>query len=115
MSYFCLLYASAPFFSSNRAPCLPLSAVMFLHPVCADLAGKLAMFRRQGLWLMDDGKSSGGKEGRCPKSSGASQVEACRPLQWRKPATEAPLYSCPGFSSGMTLAQQLAVFVPANR
>ncbi|KAL4854738.1 hypothetical protein ACK3TF_004658 [Chlorella vulgaris] len=99
---FCGLNAGAEFPPID--PCD--AAVMLLHPVCTDLAGKLAFFRHQGFWFLDDGKASGGKAGHCPASSGASRVAACPPRHWRLPSTELPLYSCKEYHLGLIHTHQ---------
>lgn len=90
-----------------------------MHPICAFDDIKLAIFKQQQLWFMDDDcehvppacQALGGDRkamaathafpmcpADCLEHSGqGSKVKVCQPLRWRVPDLELHLYCCPSY------------------
>lgn len=127
----CCGAALGPSPSLAAAPlhCAVISAVLFLHPLCANYQQKLDIFKQQLLWFLDDESECSAAHllvGGCSRlgqqrghpvilpqhrlkpvscaeclPSGESKVLACQLLRWRDPDVELHVYSCPSYGLGL--------------
>ncbi|KAI3432374.1 hypothetical protein D9Q98_003931 [Chlorella vulgaris] len=74
-------------------------AILHVHPPCTPLHSKDIVFKRQGLWLMDD--TAGCFARNSSSLSNAHDTIVCQPLGWRLQKSEEMFYSCPEYGTAL--------------
>ncbi|KAL4856627.1 hypothetical protein ACK3TF_003057 [Chlorella vulgaris] len=72
-------------------------AILHVHPPCTPLHSKDTVFKRQGVWFMDDTAGCSARN----TSSVASHTIICQPLEWRLQETEEMFYTCPEYGTAL--------------